>query len=160
MNLKLHKIMFCLLLGLSVSCNGLKESDNVSVEPVAASDDVSRFIETYLPAVSYSESAFSFEGNADIIIINSMDEFKAAVPVSVGIPLIDFDRYTLVLGQIIKGDPGYSFERQWAQVETDQVILNVKYKQYIGATPAVVTWFGFWGIYPKFPDLPVILNMM
>lgn len=70
-----------------------------------------------------------------------MEEFEAVAPPSVELPVIDFDKYTLIIGQHWMGHPGYSFEKQAVDTESDKMTLNLVYKQLKGGTPAIMTIF-------------------
>ena len=50
------------------------------------------------------------------------------------------------------GHPGYSFEKQVVDTESDKMTLNLVYKQLKGGTPAIMTIFIFWGLYDKLPE--------
>ena len=91
-----------LLLGGFVACNDSEESEYIGTPPVTASADVSAFFKTYLPSSSSShpEPEFNFseidDRDIECFVINSMEEFEAVAPPSVELPVIDFDKYTLL----------------------------------------------------------------
>ena len=93
-----------LLLGGFVACNDSEESEYIGTPPVTASADVSAFFKTYLPSSSSShpEPEFNFseidDRDIECFVINSMEEFEAVAPPSVELPVIDFDKYTLIIG--------------------------------------------------------------
>ena len=87
-----------------------------------------------------------------------MEEFEAVAPPSVVLPVIDFEKYTLIIGQHLLGDPGYSFEKQVVDTESDKMTLNLVYKQLKGGTPAIMTIFYFWGLYDKLPEKTLTVN--
>ena len=132
--------------------------------PVTASADVSAFFKTYLPSSSSShpEPEFNFseidDRDIECFVINSMEEFEAVAPPSVELPVIDFDKYTLIIGQHWMGHPGYSFEKQVVDTESDKMTLNLVYKQLKGGTPAIMTIFYFWGLYDKLPEKTLTVN--
>ena len=137
-----------LLLGGFVACNDSEESEYIGTPPVTASADVSAFFKTYLPSSSSShpEPEFNFS------------EIEAVAPPSVELPVIDFDKYTLIIGQHWMGHPGYSFEKQAVDTESDKMTLNLVYKQLKGGTPAIMTIFYFWGLYDKLPEKTLTVN--
>lgn len=100
-----------LLLGGFVACNDSEESEYIGTPPVTASADVSAFFKTYLPSSSSShpEPEFNFseidDRDIECFVINSMEEFEAVAPPSVELPVIDFDKYTLIIGQHWWGHP-------------------------------------------------------
>ena len=134
-----------LLLGGFVACNDSEESEYIGTPPVTASADVSAFFKTYLPSSSSShpEPEFNFskidDRDIECFVINSMEEFEAVAPPSVELPVIDFDKYTLIIGQ------------HW-------MTLNLVYKQLKGGTPAIMTIFYFWGLYDKLPEKTLTVN--
>ena len=153
-----------LLLGGFVACNDSEESEYIGTPPVTASADVSAFFKTYLPSSSSShpEPEFNFseidDRDIECFVINSMEEFEAVAPPSVELPVIDFDKYTLIIGQHWMGHPGYSFEKQVVDTESDKMTLNLVYKQLKGGTPAIMTIFYFWGLYDKLPEKTLTVN--
>ena len=76
-----------------------------------------------------------------------MDDFKAVAPESVTLPEIDFDKYTLIIGQVVMGSPGYRFVSQSIHTDT----LKVVYKNLGGGSPDTMTSYYFWGLYDKLP---------
>lgn len=62
-------------------------------------------------------------------------------------------KYTLIIGQHLLGDPGYSFEKQAVDTDTEsgKMTLNLVYSRMGGASPTVITTFYVWGLYSKLP---------
>lgn len=155
-----------LMLGGFVACNDSEEPEYIGTPPVTAPADVSAFFKTYLPSSSYSrpEPEFNFSEidsrDIECFVINSMEEFEAVAPPAVELPVIDFDKYTLIIGQHWMGDPGYTFEKQAvdSDSESDKMILNLVYKRLGGAHPASMTNFYFWGLYTKLPEKTLTVN--
>ena len=141
-------LLYCVLfLGLFASCAEIKPNDDAGIFPVSASEDVESFFESYLPPsdYSYSNTSFNFGEETECFVINDVDDFKAVAPESVTLPEIDFDKYTLIIGQVVMGNPGYRFVSQSIHTDT----LKVVYKKLGGASPAMMTYFYFWGLYDK-----------
>ena len=141
-------LFYCVLfLGLFASCKEIKPNDDAGIFPVSASEDVESFFESYLPPsdYSYSNTSFNFGEETECFVINDVDDFKAVAPESVTLPEIDFDKYTLIIGQVVMGNPGYRFVSQSIHTDT----LKVVYKKLGGASPAIMTSFYFWGLYDK-----------
>lgn len=147
-----------------VACNDSEEPEAIGTPPVSAPTDVAAFFRTYLPPNSYSrpEPAFNFSEidyhDTECFVINSLEEFKAVAPPSVELPVIDFEKYTLIIGQHSLGDPGYTSEKQAVDTESDKMTLNLLYKRMKGAYPAAVTTFYFWGLYSKLPEKSLTVN--
>lgn len=154
-----------LLGGGFVACNDSEESEAIGTPPVSAPTDVSAFFKTYLPSSSYShpEPEFNFseidDRDIECFVINSMEEFEAVAPPAVELPVIDFDKYTLIIGQHWMGSPGYSFEKQAVDTESEKMTLNLVYTQSKGAHPAIMTSFYFWGLYTKLPEKTLTANI-
>ena len=163
-NVLILKAVLLLLGGNLVACDDSKEPEVVGTPPVAASEEVTAFFTTHLPESSYncSEVKFNFSeidfGETDCFLFNSTEEFEAVAPPSVELPVIDFDKYTLIIGQHWMGHPGYSFEKQVVDTESDKMTLNLVYKQLKGGTPAIMTIFYFWGLYDKLPEKTLTVN--
>ena len=163
-NVLILKAILLLLGGNLVACDDSKEPEVVGTPPVAASEEVTAFFTTHLPESSYncSEVKFNFSeidfGETECFLINSTEEFEAVAPPSVELPVVDFDKYTLIIGQHWMGHPGYSFEKQVVDTESDKMTLNLVYKQLKGGTPAIMTIFYFWGLYDKLPEKTLTVN--
>ena len=143
-------LLYCVLfLGLFASCAEIKPNDDAGILPVTASEDVESFFETYLPPsdYSYSNTSFNFGEETECFVINDVDDFKTVAPESVTLPEIDFDKYTLIIGQVVMGSPGYRFVSQSIHTDT----LKVVYKNLGGVSPAIITSYYFWGLYDKLP---------
>ena len=143
--------LYCVLfLGLFASCKGIDSTGDAGVLPVSASEDVEFFFESHLPPSDYSHSntSFNFGEETECFVINDVDDFKAVAPESVTLPEIDFYKYTLIIGQVVMGNPGYRFVSQSIHADT----LKVVYKNLGGASPAMMTSFYFWGLYDKLPE--------
>lgn len=147
-----------LLGGGFVACNDSEEPEAIDTPPVTVPTDVSAFFKTYLPPSSYShpEPEFNFSEidfrDTECFVINSMEEFKAVAPPAVELPVIDFDKYTLIIGQHWMGDPGYTLQKQVVDTESEKMTLNLVYKRLGGAHPTAMTNFYFWGLYTKLPE--------
>lgn len=158
-NVLILKAVLLLLGGNLVACDDSKEPEVVGTPPVAASEEVTAFFTTHLPESSYncSEVKFNFSeidfGETECFLINSTEEFEAVASPSVVLPVIDFEKYTLIIGQHLLGDPGYSFEKQAVDTDTEsgKMTLNLVYSRMGGASPTVITTFYIWGLYSKLP---------
>mgnify|MGYP000857758423 CR=1 FL=1 len=151
-NVLILKAVLLLLGGNLVACDDSKEPEVVGTPPVAASEEVTAFFTTHLPESSYNFSEIDF-GETECFLINSTEEFEAVAPPSVVLPVIDFEKYTLIIGQHLLGDPGYSFEKQAVDTDTEsgKMTLNLVYSRMGGASPTVITTFYVWGLYSKLP---------
>ena len=144
----MKNLLCCVLfLGLFASCKGIEPTGDAGILPVSAPEDVESFFESYLPPSDYSHpnTNFNFGEETECFVINDVDHFKAVAPESVTLPEIDFDKYTLIIGQVVMGNPGYRFVSQSIHADT----LKVVYKNLGGASPARMTSYYFWGLYDK-----------
>lgn len=148
---------------LLVSCNEhkIKPEDFTGTLPVTADKDVTAFFEANLPPSSSSllDCEFKFSSKTECFIIDSIDEFKDVSPKGVALPQIDFNRYSLVIGQVVLNHGGYLFERQSIDIQSDKVTLFVRYKELSGFYTTAFENFYFWGLYDKIPDLPFKLEI-
>ena len=149
--------LYCVLfLGLFASCQRIDPTGDVGILPVTASEEVKLFFESYLPpSDSYSDTNFNLGEETECFVINDVDDFNAVAPESVTLPKIDFDKYTLIVGQVLMGNPGYSFVSQSIHADT----LKVVYKNLGGASPARMTYFYYWGLYEKLPKAVVNIDV-
>ena len=150
--------LYCFLfLGLFASCKGIDPIGDAGILPVTAPEDVESFFESYLPPsdYSYSNTSFNFGEETEYFVINDVDDFKAVAPESVTLPEIDFDKYTLIIGQVVMGSPGYRFVSQSIHTDT----LKVVYKNLGGASPTTMTSYYFWGLYDKLPKAVVNIDI-
>ena len=150
--------LYCFLfLGLFASCKGIDPIGDAGILPVTAPEDVESFFESYLPPsdYSYSDTSFNFGEETECFVINDVDDFKAVAPESVTLPEIDFDKYTLIIGQVIMGSPGYRFVSQSIHTDT----LKVVYRNLGGGSPATMTSYYFWGLYDKLPKAVVNIDI-
>ena len=150
-------LLYCILfLGLFASCKGIDPTGDAGVLPVSASEDVEFFFESYLPqSDSHSNIGFNFDEETKCFIINDVDDFNAVAPESVTLPEIDFDKYTLIIGQVVMGSPGYRFVSQSIHTDT----LKVVYKNLGGVSPTIMTSYYFWGLYDKLPKAVVNIDI-
>jgi hypothetical protein len=139
--------------------------DNLTRPVSVIPDDVTAFFEKYLPRVNYSRPSHEFSlGEIDrygaaCLAIDSVEEFRAAAPPSAELPTVDFEAYTLIIGQHPLGSPGYSLKGQGVDIEPEIMTLRLAYSYWGGVNPAVETIFSFWGLYPKLPHKPVIIDI-
>lgn len=164
--MKSNLIVSLLLMGwLFVSCSVADIPDEGVISPVSAPDDIIAFFEEHLPKNSqtFCQTDFKFSdmefSENECFLINSKSEFKAVVTDGVEVPDIDFRQYSLIIGQCVLGDPGYTLREQVVGLESDEMVLQLEYMKEGGVSPCIITNFYFWGLYPKLPDLPLEVEM-
>lgn len=154
-----------LVAGLT-ACDDTEEPSIAGTPPITAPTEVSAFFDATLPPRSYSYPGPDFGfgeidwGESECFLINSMEEFEAIAPPSVDLPEIDFGKYTLLIGQCIMGDPGYTLEKQAVDIQPDGMRWNLAFSQLSGVNPCVETTFYFWGLYAKLPGNTLTANII
>lgn len=145
------------------ACSDSEQAAVAGTPPAAASEEVTAFFKAHLPesSTNHSEVEFNFSeldfNETECILINSAEEFAAVAPPTAELPAIDFEKYTLVIGQHQMGCPAYRLEEQAVDAESgpDKMTLNLVYSQGNGPIAAVVTTFYVWGLYDKLPSKPI-----
>jgi hypothetical protein len=135
-----------------VACD--KTNDSVDgIEPIKASDAVISFFEEHTNNLSLGDKT------PTCLLINSAKEFAKIVPPSTALPTIDFNSYTLVVGQHVLGSPGYLLKNQSVDKRPMVMKLTLIYERMGGASPAIMTTFYSWALYPKLPQKPIEIKI-
>lgn len=126
--------------------------EDVGILPISESDmpeEVADFFNKYLPEVSgyHSEYFFIEDRENRCLMINSIDELKMIMYSSVELPAINFDDYTLVIGQYFVGGTGYVNKHNIVIAE-DGIDLNLSIEKPDGSYAVICPAF-YWGLYPK-----------
>ena len=155
-----------------MACNNTKEGHkSVVINPVKPSDEVIAFFEEHLPPLYSGTEApggsFFFldlgKFESICLMINSVEEFRdiASCPFD-NLPAIDFESYTLIIGQQLVGNPVcYRITEQNIINEPKKIGLNIAFKN-----PDPECWalgisvsLRYWGIYPKLQIKPINVNV-
>jgi len=149
------KVINCLIIMLCFVFFACAEKDfpdtEGTLDPVFPSDDVAVFFEEHLPNFSgvRSDCFFVDDRTNACILINSVEEFsRLSSCVSTLLPTIDFESYTLVIGQHQMSGTGFFVINQNLIVESENIKLKIKIQQPEGSYPTFCSLY-FWGIYPK-----------
>ena len=116
---------------------------------------ISDFFDSELPFDTYSKGLFVDSGKnvgEEICkIVNSRKEFEDIYSGDKILPEIDFQQYTLVIGQIIMPVWGYKCITQKIVSATmdNSPIIDLYIENTYELNPAVLWPLYFWGIYPK-----------
>jgi hypothetical protein len=159
----------CALCGAYTSCNEPKKSESpdgsnaTNILPASNSDlpaSVSAFFVKAMPQISgtYSEYFFIDDKNNKCLTINSLNELKAILPPSAELPEIDFDKYTLIIGQHIVGGTGHTLNLQNINIEPDKTTINLVVKKP-EAMYTIMSPLYYWGVYPKFSGINIVVNI-
>jgi hypothetical protein len=126
------------------------------------SEKTARFFDDALPSPSgrYSEHFFVDDRKNRCVVINSAEELKALMnPSFTGdLPAMDFDKHSLVIGQLLVPTKGYALMDQSLDVGADRITLNLT----VEVPPGVRYPFGelyYWSIHPKLPTMPLDVNV-
>jgi hypothetical protein len=143
---------------MSAFCAACDET-NYSVEgikPVQASAPVLSFFGEHSDNLSLGDNSPA------CLLINSVEEFEKIAPPSVELPAIDFDKYTLVVGQWLYGNSAeYLGSRTLIEGE-DRVTMNLEVgiKEGEHTQEYVPRLSVFWGIYPKISAKHININIV
>ena len=148
-----------------VLCFSCDDKDKI-INPVLLADEetIVAFFEKHLPTPSLSTSECFFVGdeNDGCIMINSMDELiKNMVCSSIVPPEIDFNLYTLIVGQHqMPNSYYYIVEQNIVESGRSRLILNLRVKlPDDGHWPAFSKLY-YWGIYPKLENKTINVNLI
>jgi hypothetical protein len=125
-----------------------------------ADKEVAAFFEKHLPAVSGGRSDCLFVGDNEnkSLMINSVDEFRKFIS-SAKLPTIDFDAYTLIVGQYWVGGTAYRVFENNVNVGLEKIVLNLTVGKP-NATYAVMCPVYYWGLYQKLPKKPIEVDVV
>ena len=131
-------------------------------------DAITDFFNSELPNSSYSKGFFcSSPKNANVgektcIIINSKKELKDIYSGEKELPKIDFQQYSLVIGQVIMPAAGYRCVKQELVRNTinTNLTLNLYVENMFEYNPCIVVPLYYWGLYPKMQLSTVEVNVI
>ena len=143
--------------------------DSAGILPISEEDGhttISDFFNSELPSDTYSESFFVVSNQKieeDICkVINSGEELQTIYSGDKVLPEIDFQRYTLVMGQTIMPAHGYRLVKQ--ELITNALdfspVLNLYVNNIYEYKPAAIAPLYFWGIYPKMDISYIKINVI
>lgn len=155
--LKFGLFLLAILLPTGCSSDDDEERLGIEITQVNVDDEVRAFFEKELTSFSdFYPTAFfvMMEGNAHFVI-NSTEEFQSIYRGHEQLPEIDFSKYTLIIGQqkknvkLWKESTGEFLEQKLFQTEEGyQMYLYCK-SIIPDAVLCSITYFYYWGLYPK-----------
>ena len=158
-------VAILLLLTRSFSCQNMDTQKEV-IEPLVPDDEVIAFFEEHLPTFACATSDCFFVDIDKIdnvcLKINSVDEFRKISSCSSTIlPVIDFNCYTLIIGQYYATpSSGYSIVGQNLIIEAKKMELNLIVEiMENGWGLSLLCNLYYWGIYPKINNEHIIVNV-
>jgi hypothetical protein len=137
----------------------MNTSDEV-IKPITPNDEVSAFFEKYLPATSgtRSECFFVDDKTNKNLMINSVDDFRKIFSCSSDIlPVVDFNLYTLIIGQYQMPGTAYSIS-EFDIVVSKKIELNIAV-DCPKSTYTVICPLYYWKIYPKIQNKSISVNI-
>jgi hypothetical protein len=144
------------------------------INPITPDEDVLEFFRKNLPEPALPKSDLFFVEDNEIkcVIINSMDEFSSIVygnleewadtnngPLEIDLPEIDFNSYTLIIGQHRVPCSYHIVLEQYILEDSQKTELNLIINRPINAWTAFSMMY-YWGLYPKFVKKLINVNIV
>ena len=165
-----------------LSCD--KDSDAVETEPVTTKageqkavaniinpiltgsvyDSLAEFFHANYQSEEEHRSFFgddieSYESASQCFVINSREELMAHYLGEAPFPDMDFDKYTLIVGQVIMPESYYIVLRQELVSDSDGLRLNVYVPEKDSGYLMLQQLF-YWGLYPKLQSSNISVNII
>ena len=104
----------------------------------------------YLPNLPVELSPFSFQPNkeSEFFVINNEQELRNLYKGEKDLPQLDFEHYTLIIGQMLMGAASYHLDAIKVRIYEDKNVLSIytREPQYVYCT---LYNMYFWGVFPK-----------
>jgi hypothetical protein len=137
-----------LLAGTLLACESKGEESQIVILPATPADEnIIVFFSVALPATAVSDCFFTETGSDTCCIVNSMYELKKMCTCQDGLPEINFNIYTLVVGKKKMPNSFYTVSEQKIIEMSSSQTLTVKLSLE-DHWPAFSTLY-HWGLYPK-----------
>ena len=142
-------LTFLLLLGVW-GCNESNDDEYGLKAPVT--EEINSFFNDALPQ---DESSNCFFTTLDLLkdtcyVINSNKELDELYSGEKNLPIIDFDKYTLILGKTMES-AGYAIEGHNIEITDNFLIITLTIKQLEGSYTQQFVPCYYWGLYKKLP---------
>lgn len=128
--------------------------DYIELRDYAGSSIISEFFDKELPKGTRSNSFFINSDQDECFVINSIQELKSIYKGNKEVPNIDFDRYTLVIGQLIDPDAYDPVMKQDLMFKDHKCHLTLYVPNLDGVSLNGVNYktqyLYHWALYPKF----------
>lgn len=158
-----------LSLGILSACSSDEEFDNESPDvlnnlaPTEEGDEYTT-ISNFFRSNHYIGTEYrNFFGNSDesqCLIINSTDELLSNYTGVDPFPNIDFNKYTLIVGQEMMSESFYVILRQeLILLKGNMLILNLHVPKLEGGYCAIQHLF-YWGLYPKIHSSKITVKII
>ncbi len=127
--------------------------DYTVISTVPVSEEVKAFFNEalpYLPNLPVELSPFSFQPNkeSEFFVINNEQELRNLYKGEKDLPQLDFEHYTLIIGQMLMGAASYHLDAIKVRIYEDKNVLSIytREPQYVYCT---LYNMYFWGVFPK-----------
>ncbi len=162
--------MFCLACVITVMlCACSSDEDENVIQPIDVTDSpVAAFFNAELResrGAFFVDSIDSF-GTAILkkesisCVVNSREELADLYMGNKELPEIDFDKYTLIIGQQIMPGLGYYIRKRKLVMEEDGLVLTLNARNDGEAIALALQHLYFWGLYPKLPQDRITVNVI
>lgn len=146
-------------LGLFSACSS--DDDNNLNGKEYEDDKVSEFFKAELPEYNRSESFFNNSNENICFVINSKKELQDVYFGNRELPEIDFQKYTLIIGQEILSSSYHPILRQELVSDDGKLILYIYTKgNPEGMYYSMIQYLNYWGVYPKFESKEVTIKVI
>ena len=144
-------LTFLLLLGVW-GCNESEEEKTYDGLKAPVTEEIISFFNDALPQ---DESSNCFFTTLDLLkdtcyVINSHKELSELYSGEKNLPIIDFDKYTLILGKTMES-AGYAIEGHNIEITDNLLIITLTIKQLEGSYTQQFVPCYYWGLYKKLP---------
>lgn len=118
------------------------------------------FFNKELPLTSWSgyNSPFLLDNSETCYFINSYDELQSFYTGKEKLPTIDFDSYTLIIGQKPSSNVYQNLDKQAFYERDGRTFLDLFFSGDI-VLPTLV-YFNYWGLYPKMSKRDINVNII
>ena len=118
------------------------------------------FFNKELPLTSWGEnnSAFLLDNSETCYFINSYDDLKAIYTGKEQMPSIDFESYTLIIGQKLSNNVYQNLDKQSFYERDGKTYLDLYFSGDI-VLPMFV-YYNYWGLYPKMSKRDINVNII
>ena len=127
--------------------------DYTVISTVPVSEEVKAFFNEalpYLPNLPVELSPISFQPNkeSEFFVINNEQELRNLYKGEKDLPQLDFEHYTLIIGQMLMGAASYHLDAIKVRIYEDKNVLSIytREPQYVYCT---LYNMYFWGVFPK-----------
>lgn len=119
------------------------------------------FFNKELPLMSVSKHSETFlldHLSDNCYIINSDDELRSIYTGKEQLPAIDFESYTLIIGQKLSNNVYQNLDKQSFYERDGVTYLDLYFSGDI--VLPMLAYFNYWGLYPKFSNKGITVNII